>query len=234
MGGMPSRDTAPRLLRPALAALAVLTFALAAIALATPAHGASTDEVTLDDLGPETSSFVVDAGEPGDEFEEECFEEEESEEAEAATEDEDGLEEVEEECEAEAQDTDSLFPDECLLRTTSARVFTSDAHDKVRLVLRYSALSPTEVTIEYRLKGSKGSLRLGSTHKHFGQRGVFRATEALTESQMARVRAAKSFEVELHVPGDPASCGHYYSRHLTVRRGGNSHAVWSEPSRPAA
>ncbi len=237
MGGMPGRDTAPRSLRPTFAVLAALALALAAVAMTTPAHGAATDEVTLDELGSDASSFVIDAGEPGEGAEVECLEEDEEIEEVGAGDEEAEEEESEEaeeaeECEAEMQDIGSLPPEECLLRTTSARVFTG--RDGVRLVLRYSALAPTEVTIEYRLKGGKGGLRLGTAHKHFGQRGVFRATESLNESQMARVRAAKSFDVRLRVAGAPAFCGPYLSRHLTIRRGGPNHAVWSEPSRPAA
>jgi hypothetical protein len=240
MGGMSGRDTAPRSLRPTFAVLAALALALAVVAMTTPAHGAATDEVTLDELGSEASSFVVDAGEPGEETEAECVDEDEeidemdAGDEEAGEEESDEAEEAEEECEAEMQDTGSLPPEECLLRTTSARVFTHDGRDEVHLVLRYSALAPTDVTIEYRLKGGKGALRLGAAHKHFGQRGVFRATESLNESQMARVRAARSFDVRLRVAGAPAFCSSYLSRHLTIRRGGPNHAIWSEPSRPAA
>jgi hypothetical protein len=226
MAGMPNRETAPRRLRPSFAALAALAVALAVAALATPAHGGTADEAAFADSGPEASSFVVDADESGDEFEVECVEEDE--ESEAAEEVEGEGDEAEEECDAEAQVTDSLPPEECLLRTARARVFASSAHDRVRLVLSYTALSPTEVTVEYRLRGGKGSLRLGEVSKRFGQRGVFRASATLSEPQMDRVRAAKSFEVQLHVPGAPAFCNRYYAKHLTIRHGGSSQAVWSE------
>jgi hypothetical protein len=229
MAGMPSRVTAPRYLRPIFGALAVLAVALAVTALATPAHGLPGDEANFSDSGPEASSFVVDTGEPGDELEEECFEEEgESDEAEEVEGEGDEGGETQE-CEAEAQGSELLPPEECLLRTASARVFTSDAHDKVRLVLRYTALAPTEVAVDYRLKGGKGSLQFNEARKRFATRGVFRANETLTEAQMNRVLAAKSFQVQLHVPAAPAFCNRYYSKHLTIRRGGNNHAVWSEP-----
>ncbi len=229
MAGMPSRDTAPRGLRPTLAALAVLAVALAVTALATPAHGLADDDATFADSGPEASSFVIDAGEPGDAFEEACFEEEgESEEAEEAG-NEEGEVEATEECEAEAQGGELLPPEECVLRTASARVFTAAAHDKVRLVLRYTAFAPTEVAVAYRLKGGKGSLQFDETRERFTKRGVFRSNEALNEAQMNRVLAAKSFEVQLRVLAAPALCNRYYSKHLTTKRGGASHAVWSEP-----
>jgi hypothetical protein len=226
MAGMPSRETAPRRLRPSFAALAALAIALAVAALATPAHGDAAGEADPVEFGAETSSFVVDAGEPNDELEAECVEEDE--ESEDVEEVEDEGEEAEEECEAEAQATGQLLPEECLLRTASAQVFTDERHDKVRLVLRYTALAPTAVTIEYRLKGGKGSLRLGQASKRFGQRGVFRANERLSESEMTRVRAAKSFEVQLHVPGAPAFCSRYYSKRLTIKHGGHDHSAWSE------
>ena len=231
MAGMPSRDIAPRYLRPVFGALAVLAVALAVTALATPAHGLPGEEASFTDSGPEASSFVVDTGEPGDELEEECFEEgeeSESEEAEGVEGEGDEGEETEE-CEAEAQGGKLLPPEECLLRTASARVFTSAAHDKVRLVLRYTALAPTEVAVDYRLKGGKGSLQFNEARKHFATRGVFRANETLNEAQMNRVLAAKSFEVQLRIPAAPALCNRYYSKHLTIKRGGPSHTVWSEP-----
>jgi len=227
MAGMASRNTAPRRLRPTFAALAVLAVALAVTALATPAHGLTDDEAASLDSGPEASSFVVDTGEPGDEFEVECVEEEgESEEAE---EDEgEGAEEAEE-CEAEAQDSELFPPEECLLRTARARVFTYAAHDKVRLVLHYTTLTPAEVTIDYRLKGGKGSLQFDEAKKRFTRHGVFRANETLSDAQMNRVLAAKSFEVQLRVPAAPAFCNRYYSKHLTIKHGGHNNTVWSEP-----
>lgn len=287
MGGMTSRDAPARYLPPIFAGLAALAIALAAVALATPAHGLTTGELVFVDTAitggpgegttiedtqpvftfsasvnppstsppayycsvdnaapapcasprqltplndgqhsfsvfaedpasgfadttPDSRKFIVDTSEP-EEAEEECFEEDE---------------EAEEAGECEEEDASPFPPEDCLLRTARARVFTYVGHDKVRLVIRYTSLALAEVAVEYRLKGSKGSLQLGEVKQRFGKRGLFRTTESLSEPQMAKVRAAKGFAVQLRIPAAPSFCNHYYDRHLTIKRTVHSQVVW--------
>lgn len=165
------------------------------------------------DSTPDSRKFVVDASEP-EEVEEECFEEDEE------------AEEEEDEGECEEEDTSPFPPDDCLLRTARARVFTYTTHDKARLVIRYTSLAPAEVTVDYRLKGGKGSLQLGEAKQRFGKSGIFRTTESLSDTQMAKVRAAKSFSVQLRIPATPSFCNRYYDRHLTIKRTVHSQVVW--------
>jgi hypothetical protein len=155
--------------------------------------------------------------EEDEEAEEDCYEE---------AEDEFEEEECEEAEEEEEEETDLYPPDECVLRTARARVFAYTSRDRVRLVIHYTSLTPASVTVNYRLKGSKGPLQLGRVGRHFSRSGLFRLTTTLSHSQMAKVRAARLFDVELNIPGEPHYCQRYYSRHLTIKRTTHSQVVW--------
>ncbi len=117
-------------------------------------------------------------------------------------------------------------PAECLLRSISARVFTQANRAQVSLVLGYTSFAPANVTIDYRLKGSRGALSFGRTAHHFSRQGVFRVTETLNESQMAKVKAAKDFSVRIQIPSTPSYCRSYFTRHLNVKRKAHGMVVW--------
>jgi hypothetical protein len=161
------------------------------------------------DPEPATRSFFL-------EFEEECEEPGEE------LEDEEGNVEV---CEGSAE-TSPYPPEECLLRTARTRVFTYAAQDKIRLVVRYTSFAPADVIVAYRLSGGKGSLSLGEVKDRFSKKGLFRATEKLSKAQMAKVRAAKRFTVDLNIPAAPNFCRRYETRHLTIKRIVHSQVVW--------
>lgn len=131
-----------------------------------------------------------------------------------------GLEEDEEELE------ERYPPEECLLRTAQARAFTFSSGGKLRLVMRYTAVAPTNVSIEYRLKGGRGGLNLGRVKRHFGMRGLFQVTEELTDSRMDVAQAARNLFVKLRVPGAPGYCNRYYRRHLIAQKAAHKHVVW--------
>lgn len=150
------------------------------------------------------------------EFDEEC------EEVGEELEDEEGNVEV---CE-EGGATSAMPPEECLLRSARARVLTYAAHDRIRLVIRYTSFSPADVLVGYRLTGGRGSLSLGSARAHFSKQGLYRATERLTEAQAAKVRAAKRFTVTFDIPGAPNYCHRFGIRHLTIRKTIHSQVVW--------
>ena len=123
-------------------------------------------------------------------------------------------------------ETSALPPEECLLRTARARVFTFTAHDRVRLVIRYTSFSPADVVVNYHLNGAKGSLSLGEARDRFSKKGLFRVTEKLTKAQAAKVHAAKRFTVELDIPAAPSYCHRYDTRHLTIKRTIHSQVIW--------
>ena len=128
-------------------------------------------------------------------------------------------------CEGDGE-TGALPPEECLLRTARARVFAFAAHDRVRLVVRYTSFAPADVIVGYRLSGGRGSLSLGEARDRFSKKGLLRVTAKLTEAQMAKVRAARRFTVDLNIPAAPSFCRRYETRHLTIKRTVHSQVIW--------
>jgi hypothetical protein len=167
-------------------------------------------EHLLADSTPAERSFVIVSAE------EEC---------EAFEDEDDFAEEDEEDCEEEA-DESRFPPEECLLRTARGRLFTYSTQNRVRLVIRYTAFSPAEVIVDYRLAGGRGALRLGSAHQRFAKKGLFRVSERLTDAEMDRVRAARRFTVSMTVPEAPRYCHRYDTRHLTIKRSLHNQLVW--------
>ena len=145
-----------------------------------------------------------------------------------AFEDEEGFQEDDEECAEEMQGAGDprVPPQECLLRTARARLFTFSSQSRVRLVIRYTAFAPGEVYVDYRLAGGRGSLKLGTAHQHFAKAGLLRAGEHLSENAMDRIRAARRFTVTMSIPAAPRYCRRYETRQLTIRRMVHGQAVW--------
>lgn len=168
---------------------------------------------TLPATAPAASAFAsveAELAEPGEEEGEEWeFEVEE--------------EEDEEEFGANA----GALPPECLLRSAEPTVATQLGDDKLRLTLRYTTEIPTRVAVVYWLKGGKGSLQLGSTARRFGTQGVLRMTRHLDEREIAKVRAARTFVVDLDVAAAPAHCDRYLTLHLNAKSLHRSRATWS-------
>jgi hypothetical protein len=142
--------------------------------------------------------------------------------------------EEESECEEEGEEVGVegplVLPAECLLRTAEARVSTAPGHNVVSLAIRYTSSTPTKVTVDYWLKGDKGSLQLGETTRRFAQQGVFRVDEHLSDRAMAKARAARTFIVQLDIAAAPSSCDRYSTQRLTARHMSGGHATWSRPS----
>jgi hypothetical protein len=122
----------------------------------------------------------------------------------------------------------SRAPEECRLRSARARVVAYEARNRVRLTVGYTTYVPTMATVDYRLAGGRGSLHLGTARRRLGRSGVIRLTRRLSDGQMEKVQAAGRFTVRLRVSGAPRSCRRYESEELTVRRGSDRQAVWSE------
>jgi hypothetical protein len=181
----------------------------------------SAHSMTTQPPPPGGRTAEVEEAEEAEEESEECGELEEEGESEEAEETEEG---EEEECGAEEES--SLPPEACVLQTARARVFAYTAHDKVRLVIRYTSLSPAQVKVDYRLRGAKGSLKLGEAKQRFSRQGLFRLNESLSKVEMAKVRSAREFIVELEIPGTPHYCRRFYDQHLTIKRSVHNQAVW--------
>ncbi|HEV7400488.1 MAG TPA: hypothetical protein VGN84_09475 [Solirubrobacterales bacterium] len=155
---------------------------------------------------------------------EEEFEESEDEEGEEGE-----SEEGEEEDEGLGSVGPLLLPPECLLHTAEAHVDASSAHGVVRLTIHYTSYTPTNVSVDYWLKGGKGSLQLGETKRHFARQGVFREDAHVSDRAMAKVLAARAFIVQLDIPAAPSFCAKYSAQRLTAKHVAGSHATWSRP-----
>lgn len=107
--------------------------------------------------------------------------------------------------------------EECTLSSAEASVSANLESDTVRLVVRYRTFSPAAVAIECRLHGGGGSLSLGRSTRRFSRSGVFRETERLSASRMAKVMAAREFTVELRAVNSPGFCRDLFDQRLSAR-----------------
>lgn len=156
---------------------------------------------------------------------------EEGEEEAESSEDEEGEgEECEdgEEEECEEGEGGPEAPEECLLSSARATIFATASRDRIRLQVNYTTTAPTSVAIDYGLHGAKGSLYLGGERKQLARRGVMRLNRNLSESQMAKVMAARGFTVRLRVAAAPRYCQVLFDRQLNVRRATPTGLSWQQ------
>ena len=111
----------------------------------------------------------------------------------------------------------------CVLQSASASVDAARKSGKVRLTVRYATYAPAAFSLRYSLRGGKGGLRLGNARAEFGRSGVFHDVVRVGDRKMAKVLAAREFQVELRAQGAPGSC----RQRLTVQRHGASRLHWS-------
>lgn len=131
----------------------------------------------------------------------------------------------EEECEEEEA---PAAPPGCLLSNVDATIFASSNRHRVLLLVHYASTAPTPVALAYGLHGSRGSLFLGGEKKRLAPRGVLRLDRKLTESQMTKVMAARSFTVRLRVLEAPRQCQSFFERQLDDRRATPSGLSWQQ------
>jgi hypothetical protein len=186
----------------AILLLAVLLFVRQAEAATAPAQA------------PVTSVVEVEEGEDEEEGESEEDEEESEDEGE-----DDGLGTV----------GPLLLPPECLLHTAEAHVAASATSGVVRLAIHYTSYSPANVSVDYWLKGGKGSLQLGETKRHFGRQGTFHEDVHVSDRAMVKVLAARVFIVQLDIATAASYCAKYSTQRLTTKHVAGDHATWSRP-----
>jgi hypothetical protein len=148
------------------------------------------------------------------EAEETEFEEAECEEAEEEFEEgELGELEVEQLCEeASGKDggqggSDSIAPEECLLRSSHAHAVADSGSDKLKLTIGYTTWEPVGATLEIHA----GSGHVGSIHRHLGRSGVLRIVESLGDGQ-----APNRAVVRIRIPGSPSFCGKFQTQKVSV------------------
>jgi hypothetical protein len=187
-----------------VALLAALLFARQAEAASVPALASATSFSESEEV----------------EFEEESEGEEEDEEEESEGEEDEGA----------GTEGPLLLPPKCLLHTAEAQVTTSASQGMVRLAIRYTSYAPASVGIDYWLKGSKGSLRLGAAKHHLSRQGTIHEAEHLGDHAMGKVLAARAFMVQLDVPAAPSFCDRYSTQRLTAKHAaGAGNTTWSRP-----
>lgn len=118
------------------------------------------------------------------------------------------------------------LPRACILKVGRARVFAFARQSKARLVIRYKAYKPAQVTVTYHLKGSKGGLELGSASSRFRTAGIFRLAEKLDTADVAKLRATSSMTVHFSIPEAPTRCSRYYTKRLTIPKKIAGQTVW--------
>lgn len=194
-----------------LALVAILGLAHSAQAASVPIAGPLLSAVSLPTPHEEEEAEGSGEDEEAGETFEACEESEEDEEGEG--------------CEEE---TAGEVPDACILRTAEAAVVVLLEKDRVQVTVRYTTFSPALVSIRYGLHGSRGSLRMGADSRRFGRRGVFRETEELTETEMAKAKAATEFDVRVHAVNTPGYCGRLFDRRLTTKRSTHGRSSWTD------
>jgi len=118
------------------------------------------------------------------------------------------------------------LPRQCVLRVARARVFVFAKRDAARLVIHYTSYRPAQVSVGFQLRGRKGGAALGSAASHFAKAGVFRLPVKLDPATLAKLRAAKSFQVAFRIPGTPGTCARFYKKRLTIPRRISGQTVW--------
>lgn len=144
------------------------------------------------------------------------WEEEESEDEEAEEEE---FEVEAEECEEEVQKNKKkagavTAPEECLVRQAESSITTLPNSDRVELTVRYLTYQPSKVSLGLKLKDGKGSLKIESTTRHLGRKGVLHLTTRVSDTVMERAARAKEFNVALRAPKTPGYCGNMLEQQL--------------------
>ena len=134
--------------------------------------------------------------------------------------------EEEEICEEAAEES---APADCILTGTKATVTAVPARSLVRLAVTYTARTAAAVRVELSLRGGRGPLRLGEDRARFGRTGTYRSSERLTERELGKVLAARSFIVDVGAINTPRGCHGLLDRRLSVRRAIGGAVTWSEP-----
>jgi hypothetical protein len=148
----------------------------------------------------------------------------EGEEVEVCEETEDGVEV----CTDETTASEAEASGACMLKSAEATILVLPAKDTVRLTLRYTAFAPAVVSVQYGLRGRKGSLMVGTDSRRFSRKGVFRETEKLSEAEMARANAATGFDVRVRAVNTPGHCRGLFDRELTSRRSAHGRSTWTD------
>ncbi|HEX5375449.1 MAG TPA: hypothetical protein VFW48_04745 [Solirubrobacterales bacterium] len=161
-----------------------------------------------------------------EEWEETCEEEECKEEAweEVEGEDEGGWVQVFDEEEAQKAPTAPTPQAECPLDTVKPKAVFDRDRGKLRLVLHYTADSPTKVGVDFWLKGGKNATRHRSAERRLNETGVLSLGRHI-DRQAQDKSGGGVVIVELKAPAAPSNCRSKVTKRLAV--GHTEHTVSS-------
>jgi hypothetical protein len=127
-------------------------------------------------------------------------------------------------------------PAACTIRNVRARLFVYHSRDAIRLVARYRADAPGEVTIGFSAGGDdKDGGQLGSLIRTFTREGIFRVHKRMPATVMAQLRRQRrGFSVSFAVSGPPGLCAEATSEALSVSRRVSGQRVWFQGDSAAA
>lgn len=202
---------------PLLAALLLILVAVPTFSQAAPPAASTLAKPTVPSLAPRDADESdeledeeeIDECEAADgdfEFEDEEFEDSEGEEEEFEVED----------CEDQAQKKPGAVtaPEACRVRSAESSITTLPDSNRVQLTVHYLTYKPATVSVDLKLKDGKGSLKIDSTTKHLGKKGVLHLTTKVPDAVMERAAKAKEFDVALRAQQTPAYCGDMLEQQL--------------------
>ena len=171
-----------------------------------------------------------------EDWEETCEEEECKEEAweEVPGEDEGGWGQVyDEEAEEKPKGVPTPGPSsECPLGTVKPKAIFERDRGKLRLVLRYTTDSPTQVGIDFWLRGGKGAMNgHGSARRQLNRNGVLRLGRHVDTQAQDEMRTARVVIVQLKAPQAPPSCPSQMTKRLAVGHDAGHVASAERPAR---
>ena len=117
-------------------------------------------------------------------------------------------------------------PAECPLDTVKPKKAVFERNrGKLRLVLHYTADSPTKVGVDFWLKGDKDASSNDSAERRFNKSGVLRLGHRLDPKARDEMRDQRVVIVQLKAPAAPSDCRSQVTKRLAV--GHVAHAVSS-------
>jgi len=101
----------------------------------------------------------------------------------------------------------SAVPEECLLRSATARAVAPPKRDRLKLTIGYTTYEPVNATVEIR----KGSARIASARRHLARSGVLRIVKKLGKKS-----APKRVVIRIRIPSSPRYCGKFQTRKIRI------------------
>ena len=93
-------------------------------------------------------------------------------------------------------------------------------------MIHYQFWRSASVRVGYELTKPNPDLRLGSARRRFKRQGIFRLGKKVSKKKMARIRAARSFQVRFQVSKAPSNCSRFYKKRVSIEKTVSGQTVW--------